>query len=65
VVGIVTSLAIILTSPTMWDRYGLDPATAMHKLDNPAIISFPLAVLTVWIVSLLSQKSQLKNKKIH
>lgn len=56
VVGIVSSLAIILTSPTMWDRYGLDPATAMHKLDNPAIISFPLAVLTVYLVSLMTKK---------
>ncbi|MDB5119481.1 MAG: cation acetate symporter [Sphingobacteriales bacterium] len=55
VVGIMSSLTIILTSPTMWDRYGLDPANAIHKLDNPAIISFPLAVLTIYIVSLLTQ----------
>lgn len=55
VVGIVTSLLIILTSPTMWDRYGLDAADAFHKLENPAIISFPLAVLAVWIVSLLDR----------
>ncbi|MXV16993.1 solute symporter family protein [Hufsiella ginkgonis] len=58
VTGIVVSLAIILTSPTMWDRYGLDPANALHKLDNPAIISFPLAVLMVWIVSLMTQKTK-------
>ena len=59
VVGIVSSLAIILTSPTMWDRYGLDPANAIHKLDNPAIISFPLAILTICFVSLLTKdKSQ-------
>jgi len=56
VVGIVSSLAIILTSPTMWDRYGLDPATAIHKLENPAIISFPLAVIVVFVVSSLSKK---------
>lgn len=56
VVGIVASLAIILTSPTMWGRYGLDPANAIHQLDNPAIISFPLAVLTCWIVSLMGKK---------
>src|SRR5699024_4497788 len=47
VVGIVSSLAIILTSPTMWDRYGLDPLNAVHQLENPALISFPLAVGTV------------------
>ncbi|WP_207493648.1 solute symporter family protein [Aridibaculum aurantiacum] len=58
VVGIVASLGIILTSPTMWDRYGLDPATAMHKLDNPAIISFPLAVLTVYLVSMFAGKRE-------
>jgi cation/acetate symporter len=60
VVGVVSSLAIILTSPTMWERYGLDPLTAMHKLDNPAIISFPIAILTVWIVSALGKKKEEK-----
>ena len=58
VVGIVSSLAIILTSPTMWDRYGLDPATVIHHLENPAIISFPLAVITAYIVSLATQKNK-------
>lgn len=58
VVGIVSSLAIILTSPTMWTRYGLDASTAMHQLDNPAIISFPLAMLTVWLVSMMGQKKK-------
>lgn len=56
VVGVVSSLAIILTSPTMWGRYGLDPANAIHHLDNPAIISFPLAVMAVWLVSTLAKK---------
>lgn len=52
VVGIVASLAIILTSPTMWGIYGLDPANAPHHLENPALISFPLAALTVYALSL-------------
>ncbi len=52
IVGIVASLAIILTSPTMWGLYGLDRADAPHQLENPALISFPLAVLTVYLVSL-------------
>lgn len=51
--GIISSLAIILTSPTMWDRYGLDPANAIHQLENPALISFPIAVITLYVVSLL------------
>ncbi len=62
VVGIVSSLAIILTSPTMWDRYGLDPATVLHKLENPAIISFPLAIITAYVVSLMSQKNVTEEK---
>lgn len=52
IVGIGASLAIILTSPTMWDLYGLSRANAPHQLENPALISFPLAVLTVYLVSL-------------
>ena len=52
IVGIVSSLAIILTSPTMWDLYGLGRTAAPHQLENPALISFPLAVLTVYLVSL-------------
>ena len=55
VTGIVVSLGIILTSPTMWEKYGLDPATAFHKLENPAIISFPLAVIVAYLVSLMTQ----------
>lgn len=53
IVGIVSSLAIILTSPTMWDKYGKGAENAPHLLENPALISFPLAVLTVYLVSIL------------
>lgn len=56
VVGIVSSLAIILTSPTMWDKYGLGKENALHQLENPALISFPLAVLTVYVFSMLYPK---------
>ncbi|MDQ8003282.1 MAG: cation acetate symporter [Pedobacter sp.] len=58
VVGIVSSLAIILTSPTMWDKYGLGAENAMHQLENPALISFPLAVLTVYVFSMLYPKKE-------
>ncbi len=63
VVGIVGALGIILTSPTMWDRYGLDKANAPHMLDNPAIISFTLALVTLVVVSLITQKDNDKLKK--
>lgn len=56
VVGIVVSLLIILTSPTMWDKYGLGAENALHQLENPALISFPLAVLTVYVLSILYPK---------
>ncbi|MGO1244584.1 MAG: sodium/solute symporter [Sphingobacteriaceae bacterium] len=52
VVGICSSLAIILTSPTMWGIYGFRPSDAIHQLENPALISFPLAVLTAYLCSL-------------
>ena len=61
VVGIISALGIILTSPSMMERYGLLPVDAPHKLDNPAVISFSLALLTLVIVSLLTQKD---NKKL-
>lgn len=62
VIGIVASLAIILTSPTMWDRYGLGAANAPHPLENPAIISFPLAVITIYLLSVMKPKAQTANR---
>lgn len=58
VVGIVASLAIIITSPTMWDKYGLGAENAIHQMENPALISFPLAVLTVYVFSILYPKKE-------
>ncbi len=56
VAGIVSSIGIILLSPTMWEKYGLIPKDAPIPLDNPGIISIPLAVITLVVVSLLTQK---------
>ncbi|MBK3518564.1 solute symporter family protein [Carboxylicivirga marina] len=64
VVGIVTAIGLILTSPMMWNRYGLNPDNALHQLDNPAIISFTLALLTLIFVSLATQKDNHKKKDI-
>jgi cation/acetate symporter len=55
-VGIVSSIGIILLSPTMYEKYGLIPKDAPIPLDNPGIISIPLAVVTLVLVSLLTQK---------
>lgn len=56
-VGMVTALGIILCSPSMWEKYGLDPINAPIALNNPGIISIPLAFITIVIVSLMTQKS--------
>lgn len=58
IVGIVASIGIILFSPTMYEKYGLIPADAPIPLDNPGIVSIPLAVITLIVVSLLTQKEQ-------
>jgi cation/acetate symporter len=59
IVGIVSSIGIILFSPTMYEKYGLIPKDAPIPLDNPGIISIPLAVITLVVISLLTQKDNL------
>ncbi len=56
IVGIISSIGIILFSPTMYEKYGLIPKDAPIPLDNPGIISIPLAIITLVVVSLLTQK---------
>ncbi len=56
VTGIVSSVFIILLSPSMYERYGLLKSAAPIPLDNPGIISIPLSALVLVVVSLLSQK---------
>jgi len=56
--GIVSSVGLILLSPDMWARYGLNPANAPMPLNQPGIISIPLSFAVLVIVSLLGQKKQ-------
>ncbi len=58
VVGILSAVTIILLSPSMFERYGLPKADAIIPFDNPAIISMPLAVIALIVVSLLTQKKK-------
>lgn len=58
VVGIVSSVGLILMSPSMFTRYGLDPANAPVPLDNPGIISIPLSFITIIVVSLLTTRRE-------
>ncbi|MBU4460706.1 MAG: cation acetate symporter, partial [Verrucomicrobia bacterium] len=55
-VGMLSSLAIILLSPSMYQQYGLDAAAAPLKLDNPGIVSIPLSFLVLVVVSLMTRK---------
>jgi cation/acetate symporter len=57
-VGITLSVGLIMLSPTMYARYGLDPAAAPFPLDNPGIISIPLSFLTLILVSLFTAKKK-------
>ena len=56
VIGMLSSLVLILLSPSMYVRYGIDPATAPVPIDNPGIFSIPLSFLTLVVVSLMTQK---------
>ena len=62
-VGAFSALGIILLSPSMYVRYGLLPTDAPIALNNPGIISIPLAFITLVVVSLMTQKS-LANKQV-
>ena len=55
-VGTVAALGIILLSPSMFARYGLDPASAPLALENPGIVSIPLSFITLMVVSVMTQK---------
>jgi len=57
-VGMTSALGIILLSPSMYERYHLDPSTALIPLNNPGIISIPLSFLVLIVVSLLTQKKK-------
>lgn len=56
VVGIISALTIILLSPKTFEVYGLIPSDAPIPMNNPGIISIPLAFITLVVVSLMTQK---------
>jgi cation/acetate symporter len=55
-VGIFSSVTLILLSPDMWARYGLNPASAPMPINQPGIISIPLSFIVLIVVSLLTAK---------
>jgi cation/acetate symporter len=57
-VGIASSIGIIVFSPSIYGNFSLAPAPI--PLDNPAIVSVPLSVLTLVVVSLLTKKKEMR-----
>ncbi len=58
VTGMVSAVGIIMFSPSMYDKFGLDPATAPFPLDNPGIVSIPLSFIVLVAVSLFTHKKE-------
>ena len=56
--GIVAALGIILLSPDMYTRYGLDPASAPLSFSQPGLISIPISFIVLIVVSLATQKQK-------
>lgn len=63
VVGIISSLTIILLSPSTFTVYGLLPESAPISMNNPGIISIPLSFITLVVVSLMTQKKEIRTEK--
>ena len=58
--GIIAALGIILLSPDMYTRYGLDPASAPISFSQPGLISIPLSFIVLILVSLATQQQKAK-----
>ncbi|MEA3545716.1 MAG: cation acetate symporter, partial [Thermodesulfobacteriota bacterium] len=61
-VGLISSLGLILVSPDMWVRYGNLPADAPVQFNSPALISIPLSFMALVIVSMITQKGSATNR---
>ncbi|MEA3334816.1 MAG: cation acetate symporter [Chloroflexota bacterium] len=57
--GIIAALGIILLSPDMFVRYGLDPASAPLNFSQPGLVSIPISFMVLVVVSLATQKSKI------
>jgi cation/acetate symporter len=55
VTGIIASVGLILLSPDMFERYGLEGSSAPIALNNPGILSIPLSFLVLIVVSLMTK----------
>ena len=59
IVGLVASLGLILVSPDTFSQvYGLPAASAPIPISQPAIISVPLSLVTLIVVSLMTRNNR-------
>jgi cation/acetate symporter len=63
VVGIISAMTIILLSPKTFTVYGLPAESAPIAMNNPGIISIPLAFITLVVVSLMTKKDEISTEK--
>ncbi|HNQ67449.1 MAG TPA: cation acetate symporter [Bacteroidales bacterium] len=56
--GVFSSIILILLSPTMFEMYGLAKTAAIFPLDNPGIVSIPLSFITLVLVSLKTRSER-------
>ena len=54
-VGMIVAIGLILLSPSMFVRYGLEPSSSPIPFSNPGIFSIPFSFLTLIVVSLFTQ----------
>jgi cation/acetate symporter len=65
IAGLTISLGMIMLSPDVFTQvYGLPAADAPLPISQPAIISVPLAFLTLVVVSLLTQKKDVVKSEV-
>lgn len=62
-VGMISSLLIIIFSPTMYEIMGLPADSAPIPLQNPGIISIPLGFITLIAVSLITKNKRIQENK--
>jgi cation/acetate symporter len=59
--GMITSLGwILLSAQAFKDVYGLNPADAIVPFSQPAIVSIPLGFLVLVVVSLMTQRGNVR-----
>ena len=62
IVGAFSALGLILISPDMYVRYGMLPSDSPITLNNPGIVSIPLAFITLVVVSLLTKRVEVEQE---